>query len=161
MTSGRFALPSAAFLTAVLTITTLGCGNGASPCTDCPVIEGKYRLDFGDAGAPAACTQQGVSLPDGELLNIAQEEGRIRGTVLGVPLQGSVATQGTFSMSGTRAPTAGGVGGSLSLAGSYSPPREDGGTARLTGTFVGNLAPQGASDAQRCNLNSPFSATRE
>lgn len=161
MTSGRFAPSSAAFLTALLTITTLGCGNGASPCTDCPAIEGRYRLDFGDAGTPAACGQQGVALPDGELLDIDQTEGRLTTTVLGVPLQGTVSSRGSFSLSGSRTATAGGLGGSLSLAGSYTPPVEDGGTARLTGSFVGNLAPQGASDAQRCNLNSPFSATRE
>lgn len=162
MTSGRFALPSAVFLTAALTITALGCGNGASPCTDCPAIEGRYKLDFPDAGTPSECTQLGVGLPEGEELNIARTEERLTGTLEGVSLQGTLSGESTFSLSGARAGTPdGGVNGTLSLTGTYTAPVGDGGTARLTGTFAGSFSRAGAADAPRCNLNSPFSGARQ
>lgn len=159
MTSGRFAPVGAALVSAVLTITTPGCGNDANRCTDCPAIEGRYRMEFGDAGTPGECTQLGVALPDGQPLNIARTEDRLTGTAAGLSLQGSISTQGAFSLSGSSASTDGGVSGTLSLAGSYTPPVGDGGTARLAGSFVGGFSRQGG--PQRCSLNSPFSATRE
>jgi hypothetical protein len=162
MTSGRFALPSASFLIAVLTITTPGCGNGASPCTDCPAIEGRYQLDFPDGGTPSECTQLGVDLPDGEVLNISRTEDRLSGTLEGVSLQGTISGESTFSLSGARAGTPdGGVSGTLSLNGTYTSPGGDGGTARLTGTFAGSFSRAGATDAPRCNLTRPFSGARQ
>ncbi|MBZ4421896.1 hypothetical protein [Myxococcus sp. RHSTA-1-4] len=163
MTSGRFSPLGAALLTGVFTLTALtACGDGAAPCTDCPALEGRYRMDFGDAGVPSECSQLGVDLPRGEPLDITRTEATLTGTLESVPLRGTVSAQGTFSLSGNAAGTPdGGVTQTLSLAGRFLPPVADGGTALLTGTYTGNFTRAGPNGPQRCNVVNPFSATRE
>lgn len=164
MTSGRFApLLGAAVLTVVSTLAP-GCGDGAAPCTDCPALEGRYRMDFADAGVSGECSQVGVTLPRGEVLDITREEATLTGTLEGVSLRGSISAQGNFSLSGTGpgAPDGGLASTStLSLAGRFTPPVGDGGTARLAGTYTGTFTRAGPNGPQRCNVNNPFSATRE
>ncbi|MCP3137909.1 hypothetical protein [Pyxidicoccus xibeiensis] len=163
MTSGRLALAGAAVMTAVLTLTSPGCGDGATPCTDCPPLEGRYRMGFaGDAGVGGDCATLGVALPRDKPLNIARTGDRLTGTLEGVSLTGSVSGQGTFSLAGTLAGgTDGGRTDTLSLAGRYTPSVADGGTAQLAGTYTGTFSRTGPSGPQRCNVVSPFSATRE
>ncbi len=162
MTSGRFAPLGAAALTAVLTLAASGCGDAAPRCTDCPAMEGRYRMDFGDGGVPGECSQMSVDLPRGRPLDITREEDALTGTLEGVTLRGTVSAQGSFSMSGnTPGSPDGGVTRTESLAGVYTPPVQDGGTARLAGTFSGTFTRAGPGGPQRCNVVTPFSATRE
>ncbi|WP_164014190.1 hypothetical protein [Pyxidicoccus trucidator] len=161
MTSGRFAPLGAAVLTLGLTLATSGCGDGATPCTECPAIEGRYRMDFGDAGAPDDCGTLGVDLPRGQPLDITRSGADLAGTLQGVSLRGTVSGQGSFSLSGNAAGSPdGGVTQSLSLSGLYTPPILDGGTARLAGNYSGNFSRAGPNGPQRCNVITPFSATR-
>jgi len=162
MTSGRFAPPSTAVLTAVLTLATSGCGDEGPRCTDCPALEGRYRMGFGDGGVPDECTPLAVNLPQGEPLDITRTGAELTGTLQGVSLRGTVSGQGSFSLSGNAASSPdGGVAKTLSLAGFYTPPVQDGGTARLAGTYSGNFTRAGPVGPQRCNVVSPFSATRQ
>ncbi|MFP2925836.1 hypothetical protein ACLESO_11575 [Pyxidicoccus sp. 3LG] len=148
-------------MTAVLILTGPGCGDGATPCSDCPALEGRYRMEFaGDAGVGGDCSNLGVDLPRGRPLDISRTGDRLSGTLEGLSLAGTVSAQGSFSLSGLAAGAPdGGRSDSLSLAGLYTPPVGDGGTARLTGTYTGTFSRAG--NPQRCNLVSPFSATRE
>ena len=150
-----------AVLTLVSTLAP-GCGDGAAPCTDCPAVEGRYRMDFADGGVPGECSQLGVTLPQGKVLDLTREEATLTGTLEGVSLRGTVSAQGSLSLSGT-APGSpdGGLANTLSLAGRFTPPVGDGGTARLAGTYTGNFTRAGPNGPQRCNVNNPFSATRE
>jgi hypothetical protein len=163
MTSGRFAPLGAAVLTGVLALAApMACGDGAAPCTDCPALEGRYRMDFGDAGVPSECAQLGVQLPRGQRLDISREGDTLTGTLETVSLRGTVSAQGTFSLSGNAsAPPDGGVTRTLSMAGLYTAPVGDGGTARVAGTYTGNFTRAGPNGPQRCNVVNPFSATRE
>ena len=162
MTSGRFAPLGAAVLTVGVFLTAPGCGDGATPCTDCPALEGRYRMAFADGGVPAECSPLGVDLPRGERLDITRTESVLTGTLKAVPLRGSISAQGTFSLAGNAAAAPdGGVTQAVSLAGRFTPPIEDGGTARLAGTYTGNFTRAGPNGPQRCNVISPFSATRE
>ncbi|NMO21734.1 hypothetical protein HPC49_42240 [Pyxidicoccus fallax] len=163
MTSGRFVSLGGTVLMAVLTFTApLGCGDGTTPCTDCPPLEGRYRLDFADAGVSGECTQLGVALPQGKRLDITREEATLTGSVEGVPLRGTVSSLGTFNLGGASAGSPdGGVTQVLNMTGRFTPPVEDGGTARLAGTYTGNFTRAGPNGPQRCNVVNPFSATRE
>lgn len=159
MTSGRFA-PAA--LTAVLSLAASACGDGAAPCTECPAVEGRYRMGFGDAGVPGECSQLNVDLPRGKPLDIARTGASLTGSLEGVSLRGMVSAQGSLSLSGGAAGTPdGGVSTTLSLSGFYMPLAGDGGTASLTGTYTGTFTRAGPNGPQRCNVVSPFSATRE
>ncbi|QSQ25646.1 hypothetical protein JY651_12250 [Pyxidicoccus parkwayensis] len=159
MTIGRF---TPAVLTVVLSLVASACGDGVSPCTDCPAIEGRYRMGFGDAGAPAECTQLGVDLPRNKPLDISRTGGALTGKLERVSLRGTVSAQGTFNLTGNAAGTPdGGLGSMLSLTGFFTPPVTDGGTASLAGTYTGNFTRAGQNGSQRCDIVSPFSATRE
>jgi hypothetical protein len=162
MTSGRFAPLGAAVLTVAFALAPSGCGDAVPACTDCPAVEGRYRMEFGDAGVPGECTQLAVDLPRGRPLDITREEDALTGTLEGLTLRGTVSAQGSFSMSGnaTGSPD-GGVTRTVSLAGLYTPPVQDGGTARLAGNFSGNFTRAGPNGPQRCNVVTPFSATRD
>lgn len=159
MTSGRF---TPAVLTALLSLAASACGEGTSPCTDCPAIEGRYRMDFADGGVPAECSQIAVDLPRGRPLDIARTGDALTGSLEGVSLRGTVSSQGSFNLSGNAGGNPdGGLTQNLSLAGSFTPPVTDGGTARLAGTYTGTFTRAGPNGPQRCNVISPFSATRE
>ncbi len=161
MTSGRFLR----FFAGLLTLTAWGCGGGDTACTDCPAVEGRYRMRFNaDAGVPPECALLGVELPVGEVLDIARTGDRLTSQLAGVPLEGAITFQGTFSLSGSIT-NAGAPGGArtdtLALNGSYLAPMTDGGTASISGVFTGSHARASDTGGQRCNVSSPFSATRD
>lgn len=159
MTSGRF---TPVLLTALLSLAASACGEGTSTCTDCPALEGRYRMGFADGGVSAECSQLAVDLPRGRPLDIARTGDALTGSLEGVSLRGTVSGQGTFSLSGNAAGLPdGGLSRTLSLAGRFTPPVTDGGTALLAGTYTGNFTRAGPNGSQRCNIISPFSATRE
>ena len=162
MTSGRFAPLGAAVLTLGLSLATSGCGDEPPRCTDCPALEGRYRMDFADGGVPGECGSLAVDLPRGQPLDITRAGDELSGTLQGVSLRGTVSSQGSFSLSGNAAGSPdGGVTQSVSLAGLYTAPVQDGGTARLAGNYSGNFTRAGPNGPQRCNVISPFSATRQ
>jgi hypothetical protein len=162
MTSGRFAPATAVVLAVLGTLLAIpGCGSG-TPCTDCPALEGRYRMAFSDAGVPGECANLGVQgLPQGSELEVSRTANSLSGTLEGVDLQGSVYATGDFSLAGTRSAVLdGGRTDTLSLTGRYTPPLEDGGTALLGGTFSAGYSRGGAGAPQRCNVTRPFTATR-
>ncbi|MFP2908863.1 hypothetical protein ACLESD_28195 [Pyxidicoccus sp. 3LFB2] len=162
MTSKRFAPLGAAVLTVGLSLATSGCGDELPRCTDCPALEGRYPLDFADAGVPSDCGPLAVDLPRGQPLDISRSGDALTGTLQGVSLRGTVSGQGSFNLSGNAAASPdGGVTRTLSLAGLYTAPAQDGGTARLAGNYSGNFTRAGPNGPQRCNIVSPFSATRQ
>ncbi|MCK8502262.1 hypothetical protein OWM54_00925 [Myxococcus sp. MISCRS1] len=161
MTTGRLTLTGLAVLATALGLGAPGCGDSAAPCTDCPAMEGRYRMAFGDAGVPAECLNLGVELPRNRPLDVTRSADRLIGNLEGVGLLGTISAEGSFSMAGTGPGQDGGRMDTLSLAGRYTSPEGDGGTARLDGTFTGNFSRPGVEPPQRCSFVTPFSATRE
>ncbi|MFP2963728.1 hypothetical protein ACLEPN_39885 [Myxococcus sp. 1LA] len=159
MTSGRFA----PFFAGLLLLTTTACGGGDTRCTDCPAVEGRYRLRFNaDAGVPSECALLGVELPAEEVVDIARTGDSLTSRLAGVPLRGTITFQGTFFMTGSGAGAlAGGRTDTLTLNGSYTAPLTDGGTASISGVFTGSYVRASDTGGQRCNVSSPFSATRD
>ncbi|WP_342381719.1 hypothetical protein NVS55_19130 [Myxococcus stipitatus] len=162
MTTGRFTLTGVAALALAAGLATQGCGDDTVPCDNCPAVEGRYRMAFTDGGVPADCTLLGVDLPRGRPLDITRTGASLAGKLEGVSLSGNVSAEGSFTLAGTQpgAPD-GGTTVNLSLAGRYTPPEGDGGTARLDGTFTGNFSRPSTGAPQRCGIIVPFSATRE
>lgn len=157
MTSGRFA----PFFAGLLLLTTAACGGGDTRCTDCPAVEGRYRLQFNPgAGVPSECALLGVELPAGEVLDIARSGETLTSRLAGVPLRGSVTSLGTFVMTGTGAAVANRTD-TLTLTGNYLAPLADGGTASISGVLTGSYVRASDTGGQRCNVSSPFSATRD
>lgn len=157
MTSGRFA----PFFAGLLLLTTGGCGGEAPRCTECPAVEGRYRLQFDTgAGVPPECALLGVEGPTGEVLDIARSGENLTSRVAGVPVRGTITSQGTFLMTGTGVPSANRTD-TLTLTGSYQAPLTDGGTASITGVLTGSYVRASDTGGQRCNVSSPFSATRD
>ena len=157
MTSGRFA----PFFAGLLLLTTAACGGGDTRCTDCPAVEGRYRLQFNtDASVPSECALLGVEIPAGEVLDIARSGENLTSRLAGVPIQGTITAPGTFLMTGTGAPSANRTD-TLTLTGTYLAPLTDGGTASITGVLTGSYVRASDTGGQRCNVTSPFSATRD
>lgn len=162
MTTGRFALTGIAALAIAATLATQGCSDDTIACDNCPAVEGRYRMNFGDGGVPADCTLIGVDLPRGQPMDITRTGASLAGKLEGVGLSGNVSAEGSFTLAGTQAGAPdGGISVNLSLAGRYTPPEGDGGTARLDGTFTGNFSRPSTNAPQRCGIVVPFSATRE
>ncbi|MFY2559696.1 hypothetical protein ACN469_18820 [Corallococcus terminator] len=155
-------LTGVAALALALGLGAPGCGDGAAPCTDCPALEGRYRMAFGDGGVPADCANLGVELPRGRPLDINRSGDRLIGNLEGVGLLGNVSAEGSFTLAGSMGGAQdGGRNDTLSLAGRYTSPVGDGGTARIDGTYTGNYSRPSGTAPQRCSLVTPFSATRE
>lgn len=162
LNTGRLTLTGVAALALALGLGAPGCGDGASPCTDCPPVEGRYRMAFGDGGVPADCILLGVELPRGRPLDITRSGDRLIGNLEGVGLLGNVSAEGSFTLAGSFGGAMdGGRMDTLSLAGRYTSFEGDGGTARLDGTYTGNFSRPSGTAPQRCSLITPFSATRE
>lgn len=163
MTSGRFALAAVVIAATGTLVATSGCGDDGAPCTDCPAMEGTWRMDFADAGVPAECVNLGVqALPQGEDMTVNRAGSTLTGTLTGVSLQGTVYASGDFSLGGI-GPTSldGGHTDNLNLTGLYTPSVGDGGTAALRGTFSGNYSRAATGGTpQRCTVSRPFTATR-
>ncbi|QDE90914.1 hypothetical protein BHS06_19155 [Myxococcus xanthus] len=157
MTSGRFA----PFFAGLLLLTTGGCGGEAARCTECPAVEGRYRLQFDtSAGVPPECALLGVEVPTGEVLDIARSGENLTSRLAGVPVRGTITAQGTFLMTGTGVPSVNRTD-TLTLTGSYLAPLTDGGTASINGVLTGSYARASDTGGQRCTVSSPFSATRD
>ncbi|GEL70834.1 MULTISPECIES: hypothetical protein [Myxococcus] len=157
MTSGRFA----PFFAGLLLLTTAGCGGEAPRCTECPAVEGRYRLQFDTSGGvPPECALLGVEVPTGEVLDIARSGENLTSRLAGVPVRGTITSQGTFVMTGTGVPSANRTD-TLTLTGTYLAPLADGGTASINGVLTGSYARASDTGGQRCNVSSPFSATRD
>ncbi|NOJ87821.1 hypothetical protein HNV26_19690 [Myxococcus xanthus] len=140
---------------------TAGCGGEAPRCTDCPAVEGRYRLQFDtSAGVPPECALLGVEVPTGEVLDITRSGENLTSRLAGVPVRGTITAQGTFLMTGTGVPSANRTD-TLTLTGSYLAPLTDGGTASINGVLTGSYARASDTGGQRCTVSSPFSATRD
>ncbi len=161
MTSGRFPR----FFAGLLTLTAAGCGGGDTPCTDCPAVEGRYRIQFsGGAGVPPECSLLSVALPAGEVLDISRTGDQLTARLAGVSLAGTIGSYAAFNLMGS-ATNAGAPGGArtdtLNLNGSYIAPAMEGGTASISGVFTGTYVRASDTGGQRCTVSSPFSATRD
>ncbi|AEI67611.1 hypothetical protein [Corallococcus macrosporus] len=159
MTSGRF-VP---FFAGLLLLTATACGGADTRCTDCPAVEGRYRLQWNTSGGlPSACALMGVELPTDERMDISRTGDSLTSQLANIPLRGSISAQGNFLLtgSGAGAPT-GGRTDTLSLSGTFVGPVTDGGTASLSGVFSGSYVRASDTGGQRCDVSSPFSATRD
>ncbi|AKQ65891.1 hypothetical protein A176_002803 [Myxococcus hansupus] len=161
MTSGRFTR----FFAGLLTIAAWGCGGAEAPCTECPAVEGRYRIQFnGGAGVPPECSLLSVALPAGEVLEISRTGDQLTGRLAGVPLSGNIGSYSAFTLMGSTN-NAGAPGGArtdtLNLNGSYLAPAAEGGTASISGVFTGTYVRASDTGGQRCTVSSPFSATRD
>ncbi|ABF92874.1 hypothetical protein MXAN_4094 [Myxococcus xanthus DK 1622] len=101
-----------------------------------------------------------MEVPTGEVLDIARSGENLTSRLAGVPVRGTITTQGTFLMTGTGVPSANRTD-TLTLTGSYLAPLTDGGTASINGVLTGSYVRASDTGGQRCNVNSPFSATRD
>ncbi|NOK14153.1 hypothetical protein [Corallococcus exercitus] len=170
MTSGRFA-PVAAVATTVVSGALLllapSCKEGGSAeCGDaCAPVEGTYPLTFrDDAGLPAECVNLNVqALADGEPLVIQRADGGIlTGSMTKVALTGQVYASGGLILTGTPPPSSdGGVSTFLSLTATFTGGPEDGGGGALSGTFTGQYSRIQGTNALRCTVARPFTATRQ
>lgn len=158
MTSGRFWLIT---LSLSGTALALGCGEAGSACTECPPLEGRYALEFAPGTVPEACASLGVGLPEGPL-ELQRAGSQLTGSVEDVSLQGTVYSNGTFSVLGTRVVEGGGGSDSLGFNGRYTPASTDGGTAaQLSGTYTGGTTRGSGQGAPPCSLVRSFTATRQ
>jgi len=157
MTSGRFCLLAAA-LAISATALSAGCGNGGSPCTTCPPIEGRYALQFAAGAIPADCTSLGVELPQGPL-EIQRSGGGLTATLDGVTMEGTVYQSFDFNLLGAQSALDGGST-QYSVSGRYTPGRADGGTGGISGSFTGTYARGSAQGTRRCSIIRAYTAAQ-
>ena len=163
MTSGRFRLLLLpAVLGGVLVVNEWGCGGTSAGCVQCPPMEGRYALAFGEGTDPAACASVGVQLPTGPL-EVSRAGDALTAQVEDVTLRGTLYQSYDFTLLGLG--SGGEDGGTrldaMSFSGRYVPARGDGGVPTLAGNWQADYSRGAATGVQRCAVTRPFTATRQ
>ena len=165
MNSGRFWFPTCTLMLAsALLAASQGCGGGGgSPCSQCPPIEGRYALELEEGTLPTTCNGLTVTLPEGPL-DVARKGSDVAAPRDGLTRRGALYSAYDFNLVGIPdAPADGGTGGldSASLTGRYIPVVQDGGGARLEGSWQGNFSGTSGGGTRRCTVTRSFTATHQ